>query len=104
MGWNRPAIFPASTEALREQPSAKVRRVGRSAPRRENVFTNLNTVNLMLPQLLKWAVKLKPVQLILHLFGRRRENQSVMESRGAKTAERHFIFTLKVQKRAGLHE
>lgn len=86
--------------ALRKQTSVKVPMVLQSTLVRKNVLTNLNTVNLMLPRLLKWGVKLKPEQLIWYLFGRCWKNQSVMESRGAKTAERHFIFPLKVPNRA----
>lgn len=53
---------------LRKQTSVKVLVVLQSMLVRRNVLTNLNTVNLMLPRLLKWGVKLKPEQLIWYLF------------------------------------
>lgn len=46
----------------RKQTLAKVHMVLHSTAVHKNVFTNLNTVNLMLPQLLKWGVKLKPAR------------------------------------------
>lgn len=88
---------------LRTQTSVKVPVVLQSTLVRENVLNNLNTVNLMLPRLLKWGVKLNPEQLISYLFGQCRKNQSAMESQGPKTAERHFIFPLKLPNRALAH-
>lgn len=62
MSWIQLTVLPASTEALGKADFSKSPHGTVEHAATKNVFANLNTVNLMLPQLLKWGVKLKPVQ------------------------------------------